>query len=112
MNWRKFAYISKDKKRDTLYNAMMAGDPSIGNNFEVIYIISNPVQFDFIDSHKIDLINFLRKELSNYSLSLSLRVETTKEEQLFSSKDKYIDMAERNAHLKELRDRFGLDLEY
>lgn len=112
MNWIKFAFEAKDRKENTLYNAMKANDPTLGSNYEVIYTISNEVQYNFIDNHKIDLVNFLRKELNNYSLSLTLRIEATKDEQLFSSKDKFKDMAERNVHLKQLRDRFGLDIDY
>jgi DNA polymerase-3 subunit gamma/tau len=111
MSWRKFAFKAKEDGIGTLYTAMIARDPVIGENFEVKHTVDNDVQLGFIKTHETNLVGYLRKELNNYSIQLTIKEETAAEGKLFSSKDKFDDMAERNPHLKTLRQKFKLDID-
>jgi len=111
MSWRKFAFKAKEDEIGTLYTAMIARDPVIGENFQVKHTVDNDVQLGFIKAHETNLVGYLRKELNNYSIQLTIKEETAAEGKLFSSKDKFDDMAERNPHLKTLRQKFKLDID-
>ena len=112
MSWRKFAFNAKEDELGTLYTAMIARDPVIGENYEIKHTVDNDVQLGFIKTHETTLVGYLRKELNNWAIQLVIKEEeTTAEGKLFSSKDKFDDMAERNPHLKTLRQRFKLDID-
>lgn len=112
MSWRKFAFKAKEDELGTLYTAMIGRDPVIGENYEVKHTVDNDVQLGFIKTHETTLLGYLRKELNNWAIQLTLKEETLAEGgKLFSSKDKFDDMAERNPHLKTLRQRFKLDID-
>lgn len=111
-NWRKFAYIAKEKNQDTLYNAMVAGDPTIGDNFKINYTLSNEVQLEFIKAHEMDIVGYLRKELKNYGVQLNLREESSEgSTKPFTSSEIYQALAKKNPILEVFRKTFNLDLE-
>lgn len=112
MNWRKYAYIAKEEGLDTLYSAMIARDPILGENYEVKYILNNKVQFDFVKTNEIEIVSYLRKELNNWGISLTLIEEAVEASRPHTSMDKYKEMAEKNPALELLRNRFKLDLEH
>lgn len=111
MSWRKFAFKAKENKIGTLYTAMIARDPVIGENHQIKHTVDNDVQLGFIKAHETELLAYLRKELNNYAIQLILKEEAITDERLFSSKDKFDDMAKRNPHLKTLRQKFNLDID-
>ncbi|WP_299200995.1 hypothetical protein [Brumimicrobium sp.] len=112
MSWRKYAFKAKEDELGTLYTAMIGRDPEIGENFSIKHTVDNDVQLGFIKTHETNLVGYLRKELNNYSIQLTVKEETAADGKLFSSKDKFEDMAERNPHLKTLRQRFKLDIDF
>lgn len=112
MNWRKFAYKARENGIGTLYTAMTNRDPIQVEGYKFKHIVNNEVQLDFISSHLIDILSFLRKELNNYSIELEI-VEEEHEGggKPFTSEDKYLDMKKRNPHLESLRKTFKLDVD-
>ncbi len=58
-------------------------------------------------------MSFLRTELENFSVSLTI-IEITGDDskKLYSGKDKFEDMAKRNPHLQTLQKRFKLDIDF
>ena len=111
MNWLKYAHIAKKDNINTLYNAMKASDPSLKNNYEVVFTVKNNVQKQFIETHNVQIVGFLKKELRNHKIHLTLKEESSEEDQLFTSKGKFDDMVKRNPKLENLRNRFDLDLD-
>lgn len=111
MNWRKFAFKAKKDGMGTLYTAMTTRDPGVSEGHKISYTVENSVQLDFIESRKIELLDFLRTELNNGKLELEINVEATAKHGLFTSKEKYSDMAKRNPLLENLRNKFNLDLD-
>ncbi|PKR81085.1 hypothetical protein CW751_05745 [Brumimicrobium salinarum] len=111
MSWRKFAFKAKEEGIGTLYTAMIAHDPVLTENFTVNHTVDNDVQLGFIKSHETNLVSYLRKELNNYAIQLTIKEEASESGKLYSSKAKFEDMAERNPHLKTLRQKFKLDID-
>ncbi|RFC54696.1 hypothetical protein DXU93_06835 [Brumimicrobium aurantiacum] len=112
MTWRKFAFKAKEEGMGTLYTAMVGNDPEIGKNYLVRHRVDNDVQLGFIKNNETTLVGYLRKELNNWSIKLEVFEESVQGGKLYSSKDKFNDMAERNPHLKTLRQKFKLDIDF
>jgi len=112
MNWTKFAFIAKEKGLETLHNAMVASDPTLGENYAVNYTINNEIQLGFIKNNETDIVNYLRTELNNWGIHLNLKEEIVKGEvEAHTSQAKFEKMKERNPIIEELRKKFHLDLD-
>jgi len=113
MNWRKYAFQAREEGQNTIYTALTSKDPVLGEANEVKFFVDNDVQLGFLVKQKTNLLDFLRKALNNWSVELTLAEEQISEgKNIFSAKDKYNDMVDRNPHLKSLRQKFNLDIDY
>lgn len=112
MVWRQFAHQIKEEKLHTLYTAMMSRDPKIKEGYHILFSVDNGVQLDFIKHQRTRLVNFLRKELNNGAIQLkTIEAESEGKKKIFTSSDKFDDMAKRNPSLNDLRQRFKLDID-
>ena len=74
--------------------------------------------FDFLLSEKIEverqqfeLLQYLRKSVNNFSLTLDISViETLEKQYAYTPEDKYQKLVEKNKHVELLRKTFDLDL--
>ncbi len=79
----------------------------------VLIILSNEVQREMLTDIKQDMLDDLRKILSNRQTQLDIKVsELTGEVKAYKPQDKFKLMAEKNPALLELKKRFDLDIEY
>jgi len=114
MTWKRFAFQCKEEGMDTLYAALSGRDPKVNlETFLITHEIDNTVQKTFLETHEARLMAFLRNELKNFSVSLTI-VEVTSDDtkKLYSGKDKFEDMVKRNPHLQTLQKRFKLDIDF
>ena len=114
MTWKRFAFQCKEEGMDTLYAALSGRDPKVNlETFMITHEIDNTVQKTFLESNEARLISFLRTQLENFSVSLTI-IEITGDDskKLYSGKDKFEDMAKRNPHLQTLQKRFKLDIDF
>lgn len=106
--WRKFAYSIKNKDLD-LYSTLNANDPILKDNFRIELSIYNTAQKADIDTKKAELLGYLRKQLNNTVLNLDLVIDKSKAAKgVFSGKDKYKKLVEKNPSIDKLRKKFGL----
>ena len=112
MNWRQFAFKARDENQKTLHAAMIDRDPVLKSGFEISYTVANNIQLEFIETHKIDLLGYLREKLKNDELKITLTVESEASTAPTTSKDKFKEMAKQNPELNNLRKRFKLDFDY
>lgn len=108
--WNAFADTLKQTNRITLYTIMTANVPRLqGTLIEVD--VENAVQMDELKLGKIDILNYLRVELQNFSLDLiGIQVEVTKVRKPYTSVEKYQAMVSKNPALETLRKAFNLGL--
>ena len=114
MTWKRFAFQCKEEGMDTLYAALSGRDPKVNlETFMITHEIDNTVQKTLLESNEARLMSFLRTELENFSVSLTI-IEITGDDskKLYSGKDKFEDMAKRNPHLQTLQKRFKLDIDF
>lgn len=114
MAWKKYAYKAKEQGLDTLFTAMTSRDPSLESDYKVEHLVDNQIQKSFVDQNLTGVVTFLRQELQNWAIDLTISVggEDAQNKKLYSGKDKFNDMAERNPHLKTLQQRFKLDIDF
>lgn len=108
--WNDLAEQFKSQNRITLYTIMTANEPRL--NGHVIEVdVENMVQHDQLKEGKIDILNFLRVELKNFSLDLQAhQLEQTVVRKAYTSQEKYQAMLEKNPSLETLRKTFNLGL--
>lgn len=80
----------------------------------IICKIANPAAKKELDLHRSEIINRFRSSLLNDDLVLDCIIQKTSTNQgglkkVFTRKDKYEKLVEKNANLKVLRDELGLD---
>ncbi|MGO3307688.1 MAG: DNA polymerase III subunit gamma/tau, partial [Sphingobacterium sp.] len=73
--------------------------------------VENGVQMDELKLGKIDILNFLRVQLRNFSLNVhGIQVEVTRVRKPYTSQEKYQAMLAKNPELETLRKAFNLGL--
>ena len=108
--WNEFAEKLRSESKITLYTIMTSNDPVLeGSKIKVE--VENMVQMEELKLGKIDMLNYLRVQLRNFSLDIDgVMVEKTKERKPYTSQEKYQAMVAKNPLLDELRKTFDLGL--
>ena len=108
--WNTFADRLKQTNRITLYTIMTANPPRL-NGVMIEVDVENAVQMDELKLGKIDMLNYLRVALQNFSLDITgVQVEVTKVRKPYTSIEKYQAMVSKNPALETLRKAFNLGL--
>jgi DNA polymerase-3 subunit gamma/tau len=84
----------------------------IREHLVVIHLLS-PVQETMLNNFKSDLISYLREKLKNNTVLVAGELKETDEKQrLYTPRDKFDFLVEKNPVLRELKDRLGLDTDF
>jgi DNA polymerase-3 subunit gamma/tau len=106
--WRKFAYSIKMRDLD-LYSTLSTNDPILKEDWIIDFIICNSTQEADINNKRVDLLNYLRKQFNNTVLDLNLIIDKSKTPKgIFTEKEKYKKLVEKNPKIDQLRKKFGL----
>ncbi len=107
--WSKLAESRKDQA--ATYQLLSRGYLREGNT--LVIHLNNPVEDPLLQSMKTDLVSYLRESLGNNSLQLrSLMFEVAANKMIYTNKEKFEAMAQKNPLLLEMRDKFGLDPDF
>lgn len=84
------------------------------DGYTILCKIANPAAKSELDRHRSEIINRFRRTLLNDDLVLDCIIQQARTlkksaKQVFTRKDKYEKLVEKNKHLKDLRDSLGLD---
>lgn len=113
MAWKKYSFILKEQGLETFYNALIKRNPIKKSDEIYILQLDSDIQKDYISEHLDNFLHFLRKELKNNYLTVTLDVTIQSDEEKFlTSKQKFDLMARKNPNLNVFKTRFNLDLEY
>lgn len=107
-------YSSKIKAEHKMSLASLLDNytPTLKEDFKIELQVENKLQANELIHERIDLLNYLREKLKNYIITVEpIIVENTQERKLYTSKDKYQHMLEKNPKLDEFRRAFNLDLD-
>ena len=75
--------------------------------------LSNPIQETLLQGLKIDLTTHLRGKLKNQNIQIEGHLNMAEEKKImYTNREKFEYLLEKNPALKELKDRLGLDADY
>jgi hypothetical protein len=111
--WRLFADVRSKMNTGDAEKLVLSRKLEKREGNEVQIILDSQLEMSILEKVEQDLVQFMRKALSNDHIFLTKSVQEHSEIQmLYTSKDKYAYMVEQNPALSELKDRLGLDFEY
>lgn len=118
MYWRQFAFnIKRDQLEgaDSMHLAMIKRDPKMPSSTHIHQEFDNQIQIDLMKSNfEALLLDFLRKSLKNWSITVDFSLTETQDENLkhLTGRDRFEALAKKNTNLITLQKTFNLDIEY
>mgnify|MGYP002631934711 CR=1 FL=1 len=111
--WNLYANSLNELGKKSLSSTLNAEKPVLEGNV-IKLTLSNSIQEMEVLDIKSEMMEFLRNHLQNFDLDVVLDVQTVNHTKvhLYSDKEKYEAMKEKNPALEELRKRLNLDLEF
>jgi hypothetical protein len=81
---------------------------------EVVVIpLSNPIQETMLNEFKLELITFLRERLQNNSIQVVGELQAADDKKMiYTPRDKFEYLMNKNPLVKELKERFNLDVDF
>ncbi|MFZ6014236.1 MAG: hypothetical protein ACOYXT_28095 [Bacteroidota bacterium] len=79
----------------------------------IVVPLLSPVHETMLNAFKSELATFLREKLKNNSIQVTGQLQSSEEKKLiYTNREKFDYLAEKNPILKELKDRLGLDTDF
>ncbi len=101
------------KQYPNFYSTLKKRKPVLKEEFVVELVIDNKVQEMEIKERKPELLEFLRNELRNSFIQVETRIAENQDDTTpYLPDEKFLAMAKKNPHLKKLKDKLELDLDY
>lgn len=109
--WNQYTNMVKEANRINVYTLMSTSPPILEKPDEILVHVEHKLQEDLLQEEMIDLLNFLRPRLKNFSIYIKTK-QVVKEvvNRLYTSTEKYQYLVEKNPKLEEMRRRFNLDV--
>lgn len=107
--WNEFAL--QRKKFQAEYQ--MLSQPFLVRDKLVVVNLLSPVHETMLNSMKSELTAFLREKLKNTSIQVTGELTSTDDKKvIYTNREKFDYLADKNPILKELKDRLGLDTDF
>lgn len=75
--------------------------------------LSNPIEEPLLQHIRVELTSYLRDKLGNSTISVvGVLQEIGTKKVMYTNKEKFDHLAEKNPMLRELKERLGLDTDY
>lgn len=111
--WKQYAEKVREEGKDSLHSTLTKREPALTENKTIELVIDNLVQEQVLAQEKSNLMDYLRNELNNFELQLEIKMNETEDSvHLYTNREKFMRMAEKNPALLKLRDNLDLDIEY
>ena len=112
--WTHYASGLHTDGRMALHFAMVKRKPEIESDSIISFTVDNVALEKDLIENKTSLLSFLRKNLSNFSLELNVKVEASPvtDENPYTPSEKFKKLAEKNPLINELKKKFDLEIEY
>jgi hypothetical protein len=108
--WNEFA----EQRRKYQAEYQMLKQPFELRNNQIVVLLHSPVQETMLNGVRLELGTLLREKLRNNSIQLlgEFVKEGEQKKAIYTNRDKFEYLMEKNPALKELKERFGLDAEF
>ena len=110
-SWKKFQELAIKKGRKNLASILSISQPQIFEENKLTYTLTNNTNKLELEKSKLELVQFLKKDLKNDSISLEINVNKLKEKKfVFTTGEKYEKLKKINPNIEILRKEFKLNL--
>ena len=110
-SWIKFQKKINKEGRKNLASILSINKPEIIKGNLISYTLTNNTNKLELEKNKIDLLNFLKKDLKNDKILLEIRVNKLKEKSfVYTPSEKYNKLKKLNPNIEILRKEFKLNL--
>ncbi len=107
--WQQFAELRKGQHAE--YQLLKR--EFVFQNSVITIPLSNPIEEPLLQNIRVQLTSYLRDKLNNASISVvGVLEEITSKKTIYTNKEKFDHLAEKNPVLRELKDRLGLDTDF
>lgn len=108
--WKDYTAIVEEEGKFNLLSHLTMGLPKLENDRIQLSFPNHTIKTE-VERAKFQLLEFLRSRLQNYSIDLEITVDEKAEKKfVYSSRDKFEKMREKNPALEKLRTEFDLDI--
>ena len=109
--WNTYVEMLENKGKYNLAAILKIDTPKLAENYTIKLEFPNSTNKIEVERQQFDILQFLRKSLSNYEISLDISVnETLEKKYAYTAKDKYKKLIEKNPALDTLKQTFNLDI--
>ena len=109
--WKQYTQKIKDENKINFYTILTTNEPVLTKPHEITVLITNTAQDSILQNELVEFLNFLRTRLKNFEVGIvTKKVESKIENRLYTPKEIYHYLVEKNPKLDDLRKRFNLDL--
>lgn len=109
--WKEYTQKTKEENKINFYTILTTNEPVLTKPHEITVLITNTAQDSILQNELVEFLNFLRTRLKNFDVGIiTKKVESKIENRLYTPKEIYHYLIEKNPKLDELRKRFNLDL--
>ncbi|MDX6746259.1 DNA polymerase III subunit gamma/tau [Polaribacter sp. PL03] len=109
--WRDYVGILIQKGERSIASIIGTDIPKLGNDFKISFTVPNRLMEDQFKKGRSKLLNFLREQLNNYGISITVNLNETIEKKFaYTPQEKYNKLKEKNPLLEKLRQTFELDM--
>ena len=109
--WMQYANKIKEEGKTNLYITLTSFSPRLVDNNVILLKISNDAQEKILREHELTLLDSLRGDLENDSISLEIEiVDELKIEVAYTSQEKLEKMIQMNPAVGILKEELNLDI--
>jgi DNA polymerase-3 subunit gamma/tau len=112
--WVQYANEKDNVGKHNLLSVLRDKKAILKENFNVCITLDNKVQEEVLNDEKTKLLGYLKTQLENDSISLTVDVTPLKEEEMkaYTAEDKFKKMVKKNPDLLNLKDKFDLEIDF
>ena len=109
-HWNDYANMLNSQGEQLLFSAMKRENPTLEDNTIICSLLNNSLATRF-DAESVKLLQYIREKLNNYSIKIETPITKLEEvKQVYTSRDRYDFMLEKNSLLQDFVVKLKLDL--
>lgn len=113
--WKMQAHTQKLNGQDQVHHIMTKRDLQHVEDYRYHFEVDGAMQKTRMDNAMDAIMTYLRQELQNFELEITIDVTTDQQEEetkFLTGNDRFEKMARKNSNLFDFKNRFSLDIEY
>jgi DNA polymerase-3 subunit gamma/tau len=109
--WNIYCDKLKTDNKINIYTILNNFAPNLKSPEHILISVESKTQEELVQAESVELLNYLRNTLKNFGIEISYQqTERIQEKRLYTSKERYEYLVNKNPKLEEMRRRFNLDI--